>query len=273
MENRETKVQLVAHFIEHMLSKQNAQDFLRHFGVPFKSTDSLKKLAGAYMDHSDKVSYEDACTFARGIWTGTDMDLHIKNLKSGLLVGHNWHKARPSTLHRSLQERVRECCKGDTQLQDLLNIGLDIMKQEYFIVATHDVCETAIIKHFADVVPPSGSKSVTDFVFRKTPVDLKVSTYPDEWMQKAGNLSLDEKKKLVHDLYVGADTERMRKQADGCMNNWGLNRLYVMVKNQEDWLTDPEALIEKMLKQLEQIDEPFCVNVNGFDINFFLVEV
>lgn len=266
-------VDLIAHYIEHMLSKENAQALLSKFDIPYKASYTLKKLAAAYLENQDKLSYEDMCEFARSIWSSTDMDLHIKNLKSGLLVGHNWHGARPSFLHRSLQDRVRECCNGDYELQELLNIGCDIMKQEYFIVATHDVCESAIISHFSDVIPPAGSKSVTDFIFKNTPVDLKVSTYPDIWIEKAGCLSDEDKKDLVYALYVGADKERMRKQADGCKHNWGLNRLYVMVKDQNDWFTDPQGLIDKMKNQLEQMEQPFCVNVNGFDINFFLVEV
>ena len=256
MENRETKVQLVAHFIEHMLSKQNAQDFLRHFCVPFKSTDSLKKLAGAYMDHSDKVSYEDACACARGIWTGTDMDLHIKNLKSGLLVGHSWHKASPSFLHRCLQDKVRDYSKGKIQLKELLDIGRDIMKHEYFMTATHDLCESAIISHFQDTVPPKKSKSITDFIFKCVPVDLKVTCYPEkknegdiDWSLIAGNLTLEQKKELLTQLYGAADSERLQKNANKCQNNWGFNRMYVLVKNQEDWLNDPEAVIAKILKK------------------------
>lgn len=267
------KVDLVAHYIEHMLSKENAQALLSKFGIPFKTSYTLKKLAAAYLENQDKLSYEDIIAFARSIWTPTNMDLHMQNLTSGLLAGHNWHGARPSFLHRSLQDRVRECCNGDYGLQDLLNIGCDIMKQEYFIVATHDVCESAIISSFEDVLPPAGSKSVTDFIFKDTPVDLKVSTYPDAWVEKAGSLSNEDKKQLVYDLYVGADKERMRKQAEGCKHNWGLNRLYVMVKDQNDWFKDPQGLIEKMKEQLSQMTEPFCVNVNEFDINFFLVEV
>lgn len=256
-----------------MLSKPNAQTLLSKFSIPFKSSYSLKKLAAAYLEHRDKLTIKDVVLFSRSIWSPTNMTLHYENLSSGLLEGHSWHGSMPSFLHRSLQDRVRECCRGDYSLKDLLNIGCDIMKQEYFIVATHDLCESAIIEYFEDIIPPAGGKSVTDFIFRSTPVDLKVSTYPDNWVDKAGSLTDDDKKSLVYDLYVGADVERMRKQADDCKNNWGLNRLYIMVKNQADWFSDPRKLVERVLSQLSQMHSPFCVNVNGFDISFFLVEV
>ena len=161
-------------------------------------------------------------------------------------------------------------------IEELINIGADIMKHEYFMVAQHDILESSIINHFNDSIPPISSKSITDFVFKGIPVDLKVSGFPDTWAKRARQnkcLTDDEKRRLIVEMYSGADTERMRKQADGSVNNWGLDRMYILIREQDKWFTDPQSIIDHALSELEKIKSPFSVMVNGFQIEAFCIDI
>ena len=175
-------------------------------------------------------------------------------------------------LHLSIQDRVRECCEGAISLEEFLSIGSDIVKHEYFMVASHDICETSIIQEFPSVIPPIGSKSVTDFIFDEVPYDLKITSHPDEWKALAGRMSVDEKKALAFELYEGADSERMRKMAEGCKHNWGLNRMYYIVNDQNKWLDDPKGVIAYLIDNLYDASNFFDIVVHGFTIHICLIE-
>ena len=268
--------ELIKYCLSEMATKEQIIDMLANLGCkPAKKTlkkdvlvDSALKCRGLDIDYITK--------YFRDNWERTDIDIHLDNLKSGKLVGHDWHGAMPSFLHRSLQDRVRECAAGKWTVDELLNIGADIMKQEYFIVAQHDILETSIIEHFKDAIPPISSKSITDFVFKGTPVDLKVSGYPTGWTErvKTGKqLTSTEKKKLIADMYMEADSERIRKQANESINNWGFNRMYVFIKDQNEWFSDPDGLVKRVLKSLEKTSKPYTVDIKGSSIEAFCIEV
>ena len=268
--------ELIKYCLSVMATKEQIIDMLADLGCkPAKKTIKKDEAVKLALDCTG-ITLEYLTTFYRNKWERTNIDIHINNFKSGKLVGHDWHGAMPSFLHRSLQDRVRECAAGKCTVDELLNIGADIMKQEYFIVAQHDILETSIIEHFKDAIPPISSKSITDFVFKGTPVDLKVSGYPTGWTEriKTGKqLTSTEKKKLIADMYMEADSERIRKQANESINNWGFNRMYVFIKDQDEWFSDPDGLLKRVLKSLEKTSKPYTVDIKGSSIEAFCIEV
>ncbi len=151
-------------------------------------------------------------------------------------------------------------------------MGTDIIRHEYFMVATHDICETSIIQAFPSVIPPIGSKSVSDFVFDGIPYDLKLTTHPDSWKPLAGQMNLEQKKQLAFELYERADSERMREEAKKCRNYWGLNRMYYIVNDQDKWLNDPRGTVQYLLDSLCDTSNFFDIVVHGFTIHICLIE-
>lgn len=268
--------ELIKYCLSVMATKEQIIDMLADLGCkPAKISPKKNEIVDSALKES-KINIKCLTQYFRGKWEHTNIDIHLNNLKSGKLVGHDWHGAMPSFLHRSLQDRVRECAAGKWTVDELLNIGADIMKQEYFIVAQHDILETSIIEHFKDAIPPISSKSITDFVFKGTPVDLKVSGYPTGWTErvKTGKqLTSTEKKKLIADMYMEADSERIRKQANESINNWGFNRMYVFIKDQDEWFSDPDGLVKRVLKSLEKTSKPYTVDIKGSSIEAFCIEV
>lgn len=268
------EIQLILHCLQAMTTTEQIRELLIEAGCSAKGTKP--KLIDCVLNNRDKINIEYITKHLRAQWTPANLQIHFDNMKSGKLEGHDWHGAMPSFLHLSLQDKVRECSAGEITIDELIGIGADIIKHEYFIVAQHDILETSIINHFPDTIPPISSKSITDFVFKGIPVDLKVSTFPTNWEERAyksESLNSTEQKNLIIDLYSGADTERMRKQAEGSINNWGLNRMYIIIKNQNEWFRNPEGLVKKVIKKLEHVTEPHKVSVNGFEIEAFCIDV
>lgn len=140
------------------------------------------------------------------------------------------------------------------------------------MVATHDICESSIILSKDTVIPPIGSKSVTDFIYGGIPYDLKVSSHPPKWQSRAGNMTADEKKRFAFELYERADSERMRKVADGCKHNWGLNRMYHLVADQEKWLQSPEDAIRYLVSRIPDPDNCFDIVVHGLSSHICMIE-
>ena len=272
MSNSPLQRDLISHCIEFMSNKDIICPFLRQSGIKARKTYSYKKIAQSYESNPDAISVDDICSLFRQEWKPCDIDRHIRHLQSGLLEGHDWHGARPSMLHLSIQDRVRECSSGVISLEDYLEKGADIIRHEYFMVATHDICETSIIRSFPSVIPPIGSRSISDFVFDGIPYDLKLTTHPDTWKPVAGRMSLNEKKQLAYELYEGADSERMRTAAEKCRNNWGLNRMYYIVNNQDQWLSDPMETVQFLLDNLCDASNYFDIEVHGFKIHICLIE-
>ena len=153
-----------------------------------------------------------------------------------------------------------------------MNIARDIMKHEYFMVATHDICESLIIRDIPNTLPPSRKKSVSDFVFNGVPYDLKVSTYPDGW-DKQPCQSDDDKIQLAQILVGGADTLRVRQEAEGTLNGWGDNRFYIVVADQNRWINDTNGLLEDIMQKVLTLGNPLNVSIGEESILVHMVDV
>ncbi len=272
MDNQPVYKDLITHCIEFMSNKEDICRLFKDKGIKYAANPSYKKLADAYEANSGAISIDDIRNLFRAKWSPCNMALHISHFKSGLLKGHSWHGARPSMLHLSIQGKVRDCCDGRLSLEEFLSTGSDIIKHEYFMVASHDICETSIIQSFPSAIPPIGEKSVTDFIFDDIPYDLKITTHPDAWKHLAGKMTLEEKKRLAYELYEGADSERVRKIAEKCRHNWGLNRMYYIVRDQEKWIEDPDGTVRYLIDNLSDSDNFFDIEVHGYKIHICLIE-
>ncbi len=270
--NTQNEIDIISHAIEFMSNKPAIAKLFAEHNLAIKKSDSYSSLAKIFQNSPDAFSISELTELFRSEWSPCNIERHILHLKSGLLSGHDWHGAMPSILHRSIQDKVRECCDGSLSLEEYLTIGSDIFKHEYFMVATHDICESSVILSDETIIPPIGTKSVTDFIYNGIPYDLKVSSHPSKWQSKAGHMSIGEKKQLAVELYEGADSERMRKVADGCKHNWGLNRMYYLVANQDKWLESPKDTVDYLIRHLPDPDNYFDIIVHNLQIHICLIE-
>ena len=87
---------------------------------------------------------------------------------------------------------------------------------------------------------------------------MKNTNYFGNWTKESINHS---KNDVAKELIKGADIARIRKQAEGSINGWGLNRFYVMIENQDLWFEDPEKLLEDVINEIRELGEPFDVKV------------
>jgi hypothetical protein len=261
--------ELVKYSIRHMCSKELAYKLLEQKNIQFKNSDTFEKLSNR-IKPEDNILLSEICKLFRSEWKPCDIEFHINNLKSGLLKGHDWHGAMPSMLHLSMQDRVRDCISGKITLEQLLEIGTDIMKHEYFMVAAHDLCETSIINNFPDCIPPVGKKSISDFIFKGIPYDLKNTN-------TILGLNKDEinsnKKEVIEKLMFGADVSRIREQAKKTINNWGLNRFYFIVENQDRWLNDPLSIIQELIYECDKIENPIEIEIEKIKIQTLLISI
>ncbi len=258
------KEDLIEYFFRFMITKELITEFLAEKDITLKANASYEKIAKKLREEGKFViKLEEVIEFSRRKWIPLKSGKYLADLKSGLLKGYNWHGARPSTLHLSFQEKVRLYCKGDISLKEYLEIGLAISKQEAFMVLTHDLCETHIIKSIPEVIPSVGNKSVSDFIFNGIPYDLKNSKIPNGWtMAEARKRPLD----FVKSLYEGADTERLRKQAENSINDWGLNRFYVILDDAEDWFSKPEEILKRIIEECRKLGKPMKFHIEGLTI-------
>lgn len=267
MKNRE----LILYCIQHMATKEHIHNFFTNKEIYFKKTDSYQKLASRIMENDNvEITIAELNDFFRINWKAQPSKLHFENLKSGKLTGHSWHGAMPSMLHMSMQNKVREHIKGDLDLDRLLQTGTDIMKHECFMVCVHDLVETMIIETFQETIPAIGNKSISDFVFNCNPYDLKITNYFDGYTKKYVN---DNKEKIVEELILGADILRLRKQAEKTINNWGSNRFFVLVEDQNRWLEEPEVVIKELTMEIKKIVKPINVEIDGITITTQLIAI
>jgi len=246
-----------------MLNANQLREFLNEEKINLKSIRKSPKSAFIEDLKNKKgftIKIDSLRRFMRDRWLPCPIDNHLKNLKSGLLRGQSWHNAMPSFLHRSLQDKVRECATGKFDLKQLISIGGDIMKKEYFIVAAHDVCESKIILEIPEVIPSLANKGVADFMLNGIPYDLKVSQPIGMWTFKTAQ---KDKKGFAKSMFVGGDVERIRKQAKTSINGWGQNRLYVITRNDESWLKNPESLLKKIVEKIKTLGPPLKVNIGN----------
>lgn len=263
---------LVAYYIENMASREFIEALFNKYGIRFRKSYNYKKYKEKFLESGVDIDDSDFTKMCLEWWQPSPIDYHKQNLSSGILSGHSWHKAMPSMLHYSLQEKVRECISSTGSIEDLLNIARDIMKHEYFMVATHDICESLIIRDISNSLPPTRKKSVSDFIFNGVPYDLKVSTYPEGWDKQPCKTNED-KINLAQGLVGGADTLRVRQEAEGSINGWGDNRFYIVVANQDKWITDTSGLLDDIMQKVLTLGNPLEVKIGEETILVHLVEV
>jgi hypothetical protein len=262
---------LVCYCLRHMTSKEHIHILYEQAGINYKQSDSYEKLVKRLGDaKSNTINLSIIKNYHRNIWEPAPKGLHLTNLKTGLLKGHNWHGAMPSMLHLSLQNKVREHIQGNLSINELINIGADIMKHEYFMVCVHDLCETAIIENNPSAIPPIGSKSISDFVFNGIPYDLKITNYFGGQTKAFVNIN---KQTVAEQLLSGADVQRIREQAKKTINNWGLNRFYFLVEDQDRWIKDPEEVLSELINEVKKLKAPFVVKIDGIEIMVQLIAI
>lgn len=262
---------LIKYVIRHMSEKNLIHQLFDQLKIDYRASDGYEKLSNRIeTNDSSGLTLDFLRSFFRSHRPPAPKELHLENLKSGLLKNHGWHGARPSMLHLSMQDRVRDCVQGKIALEDLIEIGSNIMKHEYFMVATHDLCETTIIESFSDVIPPTRAKSISDFIFKGMPFDLKNTNYFNGYDKKFVNAN---KALILNRLLEGADVERLRKQAKKTINDWGLNRFFVMVEDQERWQTDPEGVLNELVDEAKKLKAPIKVDIQGIDVHCHLIAI
>lgn len=262
--------QIIAYYIENMASKEFVEALFNQYGLKYRKSYNCRKCKDVYIKSGININMDEFTEMCRSSWNSSPIDYHKANLSSGILIGHSWHRAMPSMLHHSLQSKVRECISTNSPLDDLLEIGRDIMKHEYFMVATHDICESLIIRNCDTCLPPTHKKSISDFIFRGIPYDLKVSTYPEGFSLCN---SQEDKISLVQSLVGGADKLRIRQEALDALNGWGDNRFYILVADQDRWIQDTECLLKEIMDKVLLLGEPLNVVVGNESILVQLIEV
>ena len=262
---------LIGYYIENMASKEFIEALFNKYGIRYRKSYNYKKCKDIYIENGVDINEQEFTDMCREWWQPSPIDYHKANLSSGILLGHSWHKAMPSMLHYSLQDKVRECISNAGSVEELLDVAKDIMKHEYFMVATHDVCESLIIRDFANTLPPTRKKSISDFIFNGVPYDLKVSTYPEEWDIKPCQ-SEEDKINLAKKLVGGADTLRVRQEAEGAINGWGDNRFYIVVSDQNRWILDTNALLEEIMQKISALGNPLEVKIGSEYILVHIIE-
>jgi hypothetical protein len=254
-----------------MSSKELIHLLFDEHNIVYRNSDSYEKLVDRIIDENyNRINQAVITKYYRDNWKPSPTKLHLENLKSGLLYGHNWHGAMPSMLHLSLQNKVREHIDGRLTLAELISVGADIMKHEYFMVAVHDLCETMIIQTFPNTIPPVGSKSISDFVFEGIPYDLKITNYFGGHTKEYVNIN---KQTVAEQLLAGADVQRIREQAKKTVNNWGLNRFYFLVEDQDRWINDPEGVLSELISEVKKLQAPFVVKIDGIEILVQLIAI
>ncbi len=254
-----------------MSKKDLIWDLYSRHNIAYKKTDSYEKLANR-LDSYDEPPFDvnHLRNYFRSKWDPCPRDFHIENLQSGQLQGHSWHGAMPSMLHLSLQNKVRDCIAGNLDLEELIEIGANIMKHEYFMVAAHDLLESEIIRNFPNTIPPIGNRSISDFVLNGVPYDLKNTNYFDDWEKSSVNQN---KKEVTDILFRDADVARLRKQAQKSLNGWGLNRFYVMVEDQSRWILNPEGILTEVCQETALLGPPQEIRIEDLKIKTQIIAI
>lgn len=213
---------------------------------------------------SRNISLQQVLTFCREKHETGNTDLIKSVLKSGKLKGHSWEKARPSNLHLSIQNLVRDCFAGKLNIDKYLEKGNNIIKHEFFITAIHDLAEQTVIANFKEVIPAITSKSTIDFVYDGLPYDLKVTPPLKDWTYEEAKKNPE---KFARSLYEGQDTERIRASAK---DDDEFNRLYLVYKNDFVW-ENPEEAEKRILKIFSQRHNPLTINIDGRNIRALVI--
>ena len=247
-----------------MISKEQLLEFLQRYGINARIRSlTYLKAARRLRDNSNfNITLDQTRLFMRDQWPSPNVDMYMQQLESGILDGHDWHRGTPGNIHYIFQNLVRSCCAGTISFDEYLNSGVEIVKQEFFIVLIHDLCEAVIINNFPEVLPSIRHQSLSDFIIQGLPFDLKVSGLAGWALAAAKENPLG----FVDSMYSNADPRRSRKQAAQSINNWGLNRFYVIVADPDAWLVEPRIVLEKLIVECRSLSSPLTLVRNGLEI-------
>lgn len=198
------------------------------------------------MHLAPQLTIDQIASFCLKVWQPPPLRYHLGNLTSGLLKGHSWHRAAPSRLHLSLQDRVRALTRSQGPLTDFLEVGKDIAKHEYFIVAIADLCEHALVTR-CGAFPAIAPKSLSDVVLDGIPYDVKNVSSAADWPIE---MVREDPVGFAAAMILGADAERTRRQAEGVGSDAPFNRLFIVVQDDTSWLDHPEQVLEDLVKDI-----------------------
>lgn len=247
--------ELAGYILCEMMNGQQVEALCRASGLrvpPGNRKESSRQLGSL-------VRLDVVTEFCRERWERPSTDIHLRNLRSGLLAGHSWHGLAPSRLHLGLQDRVRRVARGELPLADFLSIGMDIARKEYVMVAIADLTEVALVER-CGAVPPLKSRSLSDVVLRGVPFDVKNGSVPSCW---TADRIRDDPASFARAMYEGADSDRDRKQANGAFNGWVNNRMFVVVADESRWLAEPESVLDDLAKSVDGFGNPIEVRTQA----------
>lgn len=240
--------QLVGYVLAEMLNGDQVKALCseRGIAVPRGGRQEQSRALGS------QLRFDDVHQFCVRHWSRPNAQIHLANLRSGLLAGFSWHDLAPSRLHLGLQGHVRRVARGEITLQDFLSLGADVIHKEYVMVAIADLTETTLVDR-CGATPPARAKSVSDVVLGGYPFDVKNGSVPRSWSAERMRSS---PQAFAREMVEGADPERLRKQATTAFSEWALNRIFVNVADETRWLQDPEALLDELAEAVSKLGDP-----------------
>ncbi|MBX3134289.1 MAG: hypothetical protein KF689_12980 [Gemmatimonadaceae bacterium] len=250
--------ELVGYILCEMLNAEQTAAFCRQEGikVPSGSRSSQCRVVAA----QTKLAALHAFCIAN--WERPSAAIHIENLKSGKLNGFSWHNLAPSRLHLGLQGHVRRVATGQISLDAFLALGADVIHKEYVMVAVADLTELTLVER-CGATPPLRARSVSDVVLGGYPFDVKNGSIPNGWT--AASIRNDPKA-FAAAMIAGADSERLRKEANKAFNAWANNRLFVNTEHEERWLDEPEACMNDLAAAASKLTTPFRLTVADAEV-------
>jgi hypothetical protein len=57
------------------------------------------------------------------------------------------------------------------------------------------------------------------------------------------------------------------------INNWGLNRFYLIVEDQERWLSDPLGIVEELIHECHKLDNAIEIEITDIKIKNQLIAI
>lgn len=257
-----TELNLIRYIVKFLIPKDLIHTFFESVGISYKKSYNYEKLSLCLND-LNRPTLNQLNYFIRSYWVEQPVDFHYSVLTSGAIEGHSWHYARPSSLHLSFQDKVRAFIESRSDIESLFTISKDVMKQEYYMVAIHDLTEAAIINSNANAIPSIRKRSVSDFVLNGIPFDLKVTNFLVDFDTHSPS-------EICFNLFDGADSLRQREQY---IEDDTLNRLYVVVKNQAEWLTNPKLVVDKIIESVNSLGSPISFKREGRTILAYAIIV
>jgi hypothetical protein len=241
--------ELVGYVLCHMLTGEQMSALCRSLGLKVPGGSRVAQCRAV----APAVRFADLHAHCLKGWNPPNANVHLENLTSGMLEGFSWHNLAPSHLHMGLQGHVRRVAAGELSLPQFLELGSDVIKKEYVMVAVADLTELTLV-HRCGGTPPLRDKSLSDVVLGGYPFDVKNTSVPNGW---SATQIRNDPASFATAMFEGADSERVRKQAQKAFNDWAVNRLFVVTEHEERWLSEPESLMDELASQAMALGDPY----------------